>query len=399
MVPARERALTDSGASATLIGVTLIDHVKRAFSWRARSVRISDAERQKLVAAGVTEPHVQGLAAWRRSALLLALPVLMAAFALSVVAAENEDTTQLTSLGRVLRWIPTIALGLVPAAALYCVVKWTNLKSTSRVLLIAWLGSIALPLMAALVPLDGWIDLDRLRLAVILDSTLKGTDPQIALDQLDLDLLLVRIYLAVQYSVQLLPVLISIPAGVMKGALRTKALAPGSRFPGWFLVAVAPFYTLIIAIVFVLVDQLIGNGLLVLGVGLTAIVPLLFLLHRKTYTRPLSPAEADKELGRANRTGSIVTYVGIAFIVLYALTARFLGERIVGNNGLLSVTMLVRSAVEYIGRRLVATVVFTIMFVYMTVADWRLEQEDTDRAEHDKEMRYLSEALSGPTQA
>ena len=380
-----------------LLGVTLVDHVKRAFSWRARSVRISEAERAQLQTAGVTESHVQGLAAWRRSALLLALPVLLVAFGLSVAAAESTDTTQLTSLGQVLRWVPTIALGLVPAAAWYCVVKWTDLKSTSRVLLVAWLGSIALPLLAALVPIDGWIDVDKLRLAVIIDSTLNGTDPELALAQLDVELLLVRIYLAVQYSVQLLPVLISIPAGVLKGALRTKALAPGSRFPGWFLVAVAPFYTLIVAIVFVLVDQLIGNGLLVVGIGLIAIVPLSFLLYRKTYTRPMSAAEADVELGRVNSKSLIVTYLGVACIVLYALTARFLGHRIVGHNGLLSVTMLARSAVEYVGRRLVATVVFTIMFVYMTVADWRLEQADVDRAQHDAEMQHLSGALSGPS--
>ena len=373
----------------------MIEHVRRAFSWRTRFVRVTDTERSELVAAGVTEPHVQALAAWRRSALLLAFPVLLVAFALSVVAVMKENATQLTEFGSVLEWVPTVSLALVPAAALYCVVKWTDLKTTSRVLLIAWVASIALPLLAALVPIDGWIDVSSLRAIVVADSVSNGTDPTVALAQLDLNLLLARVLLAVQYSVQLLPVLISIPAGVLKGALRAKALAPGSRFPGWFLVAVAPFYTLIVAIVFVLVDQLIGNGLLVLGVGLIAIVPLLFVVYRQTYTRPMTAAEAERDLGRASRTSLLVTAAGISCIVLYALTGRYLGHRIVGSHGLLSVTMLARSAVEYIGRSLVAAAVFTMVFVYMTIADWRLEQSDADRTAHNNEMRQLSEALRG----
>ncbi|MEQ1873682.1 MAG: hypothetical protein ABL953_08155 [Ilumatobacteraceae bacterium] len=374
--------------------VTLAGHLKRAFSWRTRSVRVSDAEREQLATAGVLEPHVQGLAAWRRSVLLLSVPVLIIATALSVVAVLDNDTSQLTSFGKLLQWVPTISLGLIPAAALYCVITWTNLRATSRVLLFTWVASIALPLLAALVPIDGWIDIDKLRAVVVIDSAVKGTDPTVALETLELELLLLRVFVAVNYFVQLLPVLISIPGGVLKGALRAKALMPGSRFPGWFLVAVAPFYTLIVAIAFVIVNQLIGNGVLVLGIGLIAVVPLLFLFHRKTYTRPLSPAEADEELGRANRIGWIVTYAGVACIVLYALTARFLGRRIVGPDGVLTVTMLVRSGVEFFGRHLVATAVFTIMFVFMTVADWRLEQSDTDRAAHDNDMRSLSDAIS-----
>src|SRR5437763_927352 len=82
-----------------------------------------------------------------------------------------------------------------------------------------------------------------------------------------------RVATAVSYALTLLPVIITVPAGVLKGAGRMRFLFPAAALPGWFLLSTAPFYSIFLIVVFILIDQIVGNFLLVLGVALLAFGP------------------------------------------------------------------------------------------------------------------------------
>jgi hypothetical protein len=203
-----------------------------------------------------------------------------------------------------------------------------------------------------------------------------------------------RVQLALSYAITLLPVIITIPSGVIKGAGRVKFLFPAAGLPGWFLVSVAPFYSIFMIVLFVLIDQAVGNGLLLLGVGLLAFSPWLFVLRRRTYGRAMSIAEARAELPKAGRLGGIVTAAGFCLIVLFLLTAKVEGMKVVGtgeHDGVFTLVQVGRTGIELFGRNLVTAVVFCIIFLSMVFAEWRSAKELSPevQAEHDMEMHAL----------
>src|SRR5262249_6977320 len=134
--------------------------------------------------------------------------------------------------------------------------------------------------------------------------------------------LLQRVDEALKYTTTLLPVIITIPAGVLKGSARMKSLFPAAVLPGWFLVAVAPFYSLFMIVVFVLIEQIVGNFVLVLGVGLLAFGPWFSVISRRWYSRPMWVAQAKVELAKASTIGGFVTVIGFALVIVFLLTAR-----------------------------------------------------------------------------
>jgi hypothetical protein len=210
----------------------------------------------------------------------------------------------------------------------------------------------------------------------------------------DAEVLLIRLGLAVQFALTLLPVVLSIPGGVLRGAGRIKSLFPAAALPGWFLVAVAPFYSLFMIVVFVLFDQIIGNALLLIAVGLLAFTPWLFVIHRKVYGRPLSTAEARTELARAGRWGGWLTLVGIVLLAIYALTAKVAGQHVVGSDSdtaFFTYVAVLRTVGEAISRGLVTAVVFSMIFLYVVYSEWRMTIEIAGdiKAEYDSQVRAL----------
>jgi hypothetical protein len=264
--------------------------------------------------------------------------------------------------------------------------RWTELRGTSKVLIIAWIASIAIPLVVALIPLDYLVDLDQLR----------ANDPEGAESTIQG----LRLVLAIGYALTLLPVVVSVPGGVLKGAARVKSLFPSSALPGWFLVAVAPFYSMFTIVMFVLIDQIVGNGLLLLGVGLLAFGPWLFVIYRKVYARPLSLAEAKTELARASRLGGVFLISGLFFIVIFLFTAKVGQQDVLGadeNKSIFTYLQVSRTLAEVLSRSIVATVVFCTVFLQMVYSDWQAMygmREDI-RREHDTEMMALERYVRG----
>jgi len=360
--------------------------LKRALDWDMNQVEITPRERQQLVAADVAGPRLQGLLAWRRSCLMLAMPVLLLTVALSAWEAARTDTEAFTGFGKLWLWLPPLGLALVPLGALTAITRWTEIRQTSQRLVSCWIASIAIPLLAAIVPLEFIIDLDAIRASA-------GGDEDV-LELLEGEIFSARLLLAVGYAMTLLPIIISVPAGVLKGAVRVKTVFPAAVLPGWFLVAVAPFYSLFTVVVFVLIEQIVGNLLLVLGIGLLAFAPWLYVIHRKIYARSMSNAEAAVELTKASKTGRWITLTGLACVVTFAFTAKAGQLDVVGTNdeeAVFTYLQIIRTAIEVFSRGLVTTVVFSLIFLSMVYAEWRNNQTMTldIRREHEAEMGEL----------
>ena len=378
-VPAPQAAVP--AAPPVLAGPTIGMHLKRAIDWNVSDLAVSPRERAQLEAAGVVEPRMQALLAWRRSTMLVALPILVLGVVLSFVSAGKQATDGLSGLGTLVQWLPSLALLLIPFAALVVILGWTQLRRPNRTLIICWGLSIAIPLLAALLPIEALVDI----------GTPTSSDE---VQQLHAVLQTGRVELAIGYALSLLPVIITIPSGVLKGAGRVKFLFPAAALPGWFLVAVAPFYSIFMIVVFVLIDQIIGNFLLVVAVGLLAFTPWLIVIRRRVYGRAMSIAEARAELPKAGRLGGYLTLAGFALIVIFLFTAKVEGMHVVGSDessGVFTFLQVGRTALELFGRNLVTAVVFCMIFLSMVFAEWRaMQQMDPQtRAEHDMEMNAL----------
>jgi hypothetical protein len=358
-------------------------HLKRAIDWNVAEIVATPREKQQLEALGI-EPRLHGLFVWRRSSLIVAMPLLLVGVVLAFVQAADVELSGFNGLGKLWVFLPAIGLVFVPLGALGSIRSWTELRRTSKALIVCWVLSLVLPLSAALIPLDYVTDIGRLEAAY-------GGSGVFAL----------RLGLAVSFALTLLPVIVSVPGGVVKGAARVKSLFPSASLPGWFLVAVAPFYSLFMVIVFVLIDQLIGNGLLLLGVGLLAFAPWLYVVYRRVYGRPLSLAEARTELARASRFGGVITLGGMLLIIIFAFTRKVGGAHVLGSSdkdSIFTYIQVLRSLIEVLGRSIVTTVVFSSIFLTMILTDWRTmtEMRGEIKEEHDSQMRALQRYIDSP---
>ena len=92
--------------------------------------------------------------------------------------------------------------------------------------------------------------------------------------------------------VVLLPTVLSLVPGVQRACLRVKTLVPESMLPGWFLVAAAPFYALFLLVIFIAINQITSEPLLLISMLLLAGAPFIYVFRADVFTRPLM-TEAD----------------------------------------------------------------------------------------------------------
>ena len=395
-------------------------HLKRAIDWDVATVVVTPKETARLGRSGI-EARLHGLFAWRRSCMLVALPFLLVGVVLSFIEAKDRPSPTsfatgdgrggFTSFGNLWSYLPSIGLVFAPIGVVAVLLTWTEMRRTSKLLTACWALSIVIPLFAALVPLHYVVDLGALNSSGLGGAGdlgdlgglggLGGDDggSGIPADTISNSFVLVaRIGLAINFATLLLPTVVSVPGGVVKGAARIKSMFPAASLPGWFLVGVAPFYSLFMVVVFVLLDQLVGNGLLVVGVALLAFSPWLYVIYRKVYTRRLSAREAHGELSRASRLGGYILISGVIVVAIFLMTAKVAGEDVLGSKpdtAMFTYLQVGRTLTEVIGRSLMTTVVFSMIFVNMVFAEWRSLATTSQEAlaEHDAEMRTLQRYL------
>jgi hypothetical protein len=364
-------------------------HLKRALSWNLRALPVEPDEEASLIANGVDEPDARRYLVWRRSVLLVvAIPTLVSAL-LAALGTFTTDMSAFSGTGVLLELLRLAALFVLPLTAWLAARIWDQHRRSRTILLRGWLVGFLTPLLLALIPFSWRIDL----------SGARGDTNAIA--QVNNLLGLVG---AISVYVTLMPAVLSLIPGVLRGCLRIKALIPQSVLPGLFLVAATPLYVLLFLVIFTTVNQVAGNMLLILGVLALLGAPLLYLINARTFTRPLYTEEEVARIGVVQKTVLAIVWVGVALIVIYAFTAEVLGKSLIGTSAMTSIMRpwspsLIQFPIEYIVRSLFTTVLVADLFLMMNLQLWRHTKEfqaSPEAASYDRLMSEIEEAGGTP---
>jgi len=395
-------------------------HAKRFLRWRLVDVMPTDHEMEKLDEADITTNEVvRVFMVWRRSALIGAIPLLLFSAVLDAVSISRSSSDGSYegrhAFGRFAVVLPELTSLILLISAVFALYWWRSTQRSIRLLGWAWILALIIPLWPALVPTDAFYEKDFRT-----EEDLYG--------------FITRISDAVTYAVQLLPLIISIPQGIIQGSLRVRGLLPSSSLAGWVIVLTAPFASLLMFASLLLLVQLAGNWLLVTGVLLLSVSPSLYVLYRKLYTHATTKEEEIK-LGRAQLAIGLTRMLGFLFLMIWALTYEKYGIRIIGkqsdndddgdndgdggnvdngvNDGdggnvddgvndepvvLLPWTMVVSLFLESFGRTILTILVVADAVLHMTLVDWKtnLERQTENSDAQKKELHKLVVVRANP---
>ena len=413
-----------------LPGPGIGEHIGRLSAFN--KVNVSPKEQAALLKSGVPEPAVQRLLTWRRSALIFVLPLLIVAVALSLLDAYQEVSGEgllaeySTTLGIVCTWLPPLTMLFLPIGAVAAIVWWTGARKSTSILIGTWGIATIMPLVTALVPMEWRWEIDRmgeddarennLSLLEMLgyspseaEEFLQSPDVQADL-QADIETmttangLSMAMLSAVNFTIILMPVIIGLVNGVLRGALRTKITFPSTIVPGWFVVIAAPFFTLVLCTMFAIVSPILGSGIASIGILLVAVAPLTILFFVKKITRPMSRAEAAPVSFRATVLSLSVSLVGLILLGYYLVTGEVYGISVLGSTdavndeeSLFSYLNLGQSAVGLIARFQFTMVIMVFLFTRLAYREgYELAvMPKATRQEHISDMRELQRFATG----
>jgi hypothetical protein len=366
----------------------LLLHLRRAARWDLRGLPLTERERLRLEARGIDGEGVRAYLAWRRSTLLI-----LTGMALVSVGFDISNFIDFyawwpagwTRFGIVKECIRHAAVAAMPTAALLAAIAWARPRWSRGVALVGWLVGLLVPLVLAFFPLHWSVNLDALSLGEreqVLDATLRllevpaNANAFMGSARHTLEYVLDLIG-AIVSGLMLLPALLALIPGTLRGCVRVKLLVPESVVPGWFLVALVPFYVLLWLVVVILVVNF-RTGPLILGSAiLMAVSPLTYLLQARHLVRPLT-ADAAHGIARVRLLASACVAAAVVLLVIYLATKEFIIEeehlRLVGLDVDSSVMMPwepLGTGLDYLTRALFTTAVMTDLFLQMHLAAWR----------------------------
>jgi len=334
-------------------------HLKRVFLPIRASIP-NARERSKLESSSKTNEALQQFCVWRRSSLMVASPSVFASMILGFINLEFYlgNDSPWNGFGKFLFVMLELSDLFLFVAVCYAATKWHQVRRSTRALRIGWTISIILPLLPAIFPLEMVVDQ-----FVVFD--LKETG----------DVFYVKIELALRYVLQLLPVVVTVPSSAVRAALRIRHLMPHSSLPGWILLICAPFYSLVVLIALVVVTQVAGDVLLLIGTLLLVLKPCVYLLRGSLFVGVSTP-KVEKQIRTTMYVGVALGVAGIVMVTLWAFTAN-VGIRPIGSEKdcdredcLLTYDQGAKILFEWIGRTLVTTVIFCDFLIAMVLKDW-----------------------------
>jgi hypothetical protein len=348
--------------SSSTVQQDILTHAKRVYKWRLNQVDPTDSENRRLDEAGVP-PHnatMRGYMAWRHTSLCLALPIVLfgAIWDLVVMGQTfNTDSTRdLNGMGSFVLRVPYFSSLFLFVALLLCVVWWNQWRRTRTIVRIGWSLSFFLPFLPALFPLESLLKKDYL----------------LYYRQNDM-LLVYKFGMALSYVFVVLPLIITFPGGAVRAAIRLRGLLPQSSLSSWILVISAPFYSLIILLSLVVVIQLAGNWLLVLGAVILTVNPWIYVVFRRLYVTSGIDDKLEARVDVVQKVAGLSSMVGFVMVLVWALSSGVIGS-------IFSVGQLVTFLFRGFGNGLVTSIVFCDSFLRMTVSNWR---NDRDRRDND----------------
>jgi hypothetical protein len=337
--------------------------------------------------------------AWRRSVLVLVIAV-------TALTAAIDTATKLvggpqTSFNFVLRldldevpaqqtWFGDLgdllwmlSFYAMPVTALLALVLWARPRASRRVLLAGWCASFLVPVAIALTPWSWWTveppppATDAARLARQSARIVEG------------------LVWANYYVLVLSPSVLALVPGLLRACVRVKRLLPESALPGWFLVAAAPFNSLLVLVMAVALAQVAPSPLLVVGMLLWLAAPLAYLARAGTFTRPLCSQEDLRGLARVQAVAWVLIIASSVCLITYAASWQAFGLRLVGlqpRTSLVRPWAVARYFLDFFGRSMFVTVLGADLLLRATLSAWRHEREflQADRAkEYDRLMEKL----------
>lgn len=351
-------------------------HVKRALEWNLRATPVTADETRELISLGVDDEESRKYHAWRRSVLTVILLFGGVTVLLDTISAAAADHSNLSGFGGFLEVLQIASLLVMPVMALRALRVWSRHKRSRRIAAIGWIVSFGAPLLFALIPVTARYDVDG------------GIRDQ------------VRLVGAMAYYITLMPTVLALIPGIMRACLRIKVLLPQSILPGWFLVGAAPIWMFLFMVIFVTVNQLAGDFLLIVGVLAITGAPLLYLLHVALITRPLSSDDDQKRLLQIQRQVRLILTVGIGFLLLWLFTASMFGKDLIGIDADKSMIRpwsidLIRLPVEFVSHSMFTMCLAADLFMVMNLSVWKHTKEFVGSAaagDYDRRMNEIEEA-------
>lgn len=292
-------------------------HGGRVFNPHISKIELTEHETQKLDQMNVTSNHaVRAYMVWRRSIIIIALPSLLVAMILAWVTSFHmlaygfDEELGYNGLGRMSLFLPSLSLTILLSCSAVALATWRNLSRSTQIMKIGWVVALVLPLVPALIPTD-----------LLFEEDFRTEDQTI-------DGFVIRTFDAAGYMMKLAPLIWTLPNGVIQGANRIRRLLPFSSLAGWVIVMTAPFLCSIMLGSLLLLVQLSGDTLILVGSLFLVLSPTLYLAFRKLYTYPSTTDAEETRLGRCQKAvmtfqivGVIIVFIGISGIEIDGLSA------------------------------------------------------------------------------
>jgi hypothetical protein len=382
------------GAEGTPFWSDLWVIIRRIVAWNLPKVPLTDSENQLLQARGIENEIARKYLAWRRS-ILLAVAVTTGIgaiiyFITSLVQLSIELdlpggklTIPLSPFGVFTVVIRILCQFALPATAILAFIFWARLRLSRRLIVIGWLVSFLTPLVIALFPLN-WL----------------FSVPPLANEQEQMAAHAVLGFLGgLAYFITFTPTVLSLIPGVLRACVRVKALLPESIISGWFLLAGAPLYALLLLVTFITINQLAGNALLILGVLLFMGAPLAFLFGGQLFIRPLTEDRDIRKIRYIQLVYAATAGVAMLLLLIYLFTAKFFGKTIMGFSSATSLFLpwtVIQYYIDFMGRSLFTSTLFADLLLWMNFSVWHhLSQfNQTDHARnYDQLMGQVGDML------
>jgi hypothetical protein len=323
-------------------------------------------EEQRLTQAGY-DAVAKKYAVWRRAVLWVSVvPTAFAALfqIINLLNMDESDKADLSGFGTLLLFLQAFALCALPLAAAFGALGYDRLSKSSRTVLIGGLISLGVPLLVAFAPASWFLNL--------------RTGARTTVAEAEAQRQAAGMIMGISFYLLLMPMVLSLLPAVSRGCVRVKGFLPESLVPGWGLVASIPLFVLLTLATFVVIYHFASNILLLLGLLLWIGAPLLYLTKFRLLTRPLTESQDLATLARTQLYVLGTMAAGILLIIIYLFTAKFMGKTLVGTSQDSHLRIwslsLHRIWIEYIGRSLFLTVLFSDLLVRMALMVWREER-------------------------
>jgi len=276
---------------------------KRAFSVSLDPVHVLPDERSAIEVERVHAGSdvLKRLLLWRRAALFVGLCFLGPAILLQVintfVAMGKEGVTGEVAGLQFFGVLGNVALGLAVFSAFR---RWDRWQSSRRVLFWTWIVAFMIPFLTSLVPASS-----------LYKQFIGSRDAE----------LMFGLAGALNAVLALAPKALSLVPGLLRAAMVTKALFPGSSAPGWLILMGTPFYMLLVFIVLLMPYQLAGGGLLALAIFAFLGAPVFLIRAGRKLAQPNETDDALAIMKNTKMASLILNGAGALFLIIGLIDA------------------------------------------------------------------------------